>query len=120
MEKGTLFYETPPDSRYRRLLSITIIALCAIAGFGIGNILAIILLTTAGIMLGTVPSVHYPIIHKKFRVYGNGIEQSLNPLQSLLTPSKEGKFIPYSSIRAFERGRTGRRCIVYFHGGDQK
>jgi len=120
MRKGKLIYETPTDSIFRKMLSLLVITFGFITAIIIQHIPLGILAIMASIIMGTEPTKRYPIIHKKVKVYRNGITRPSPAFFSLFFPSREGKFIPFKKIRAFERSPLEHRYIFYLFTGGPK
>ena len=122
MSKGKLLYETPSDKRIHKIFAILIylifLIFIIILIFNldfpqiehiIGKIIVSIFIFLAVFLLFSIVALHF--LHPKFRIYEEGITDTLSEIMSAFR--KEGKFIPYSNIVAFEVSPKGQRCIIF-------
>lgn len=138
--KGNLLYETPPDSVRSRVLAIVfhlfllllglllsflsiLFIFIVLVSFIVSIIVSILTLQpylmgpTEGFAdltggLSGVARIRFAALHKRVRVYENGITRPLDELRSLLHPEEEGEFIPFSSILGFDPGKSWKRCYI--------
>lgn len=130
MGKGKLLYETPADSVRSRVLAIAFHLFLVVLGilFSFLMVLFIVLfvvvviysiltlqpvdLNPTGGGLFEVKRYRFAALHRRVRVYENGITRPLDELRSLTHKEEEGEFIPFSRVLAFETGEIGRQCYI--------
>ena len=121
MEKGTLLYETPSDSRKNYIIAWSIsifgvffaIFINILVGFTIERILFAFVLVLAFLIFGTAPSKHSSRIHSRIRIYQNGVTRPLHPFLVLISQDSDGTFVPFEDMVGFDRGETVRRMGIY-------
>lgn len=138
MRRGKLIYETPPDMHKYRIIAIIIHILALILGvifsflccfLIIVLIIVIILLALNGIDAvqglelvrlgefgGPSEKVKIDYLHKRIRIYENGITYPVGEILSLYYPTKEGAFIPFTKVKGFEIRQKEHCFIVYLEG----
>jgi hypothetical protein len=138
IDKGMLLFETPPDDPLIRvgavLLHILILLLLLLLNIIFFLFILLIILISVGAafsgaayagshdlvwvgdLKGPDKIMNFRYIHRRTRVYQNGITYPLGEIRSLLFPRMEGPFIPKDRIRAYECALEEHICIIYFKG----
>lgn len=64
--------------------------------------------------------IQFRYLHKRVRIYENGITKPLDEIKAHQDPKAEGTFIPFHRIYGYEQSSNGKECRIIFSFDEQE